>query len=31
VLGLASRMEAPTYEALYDGTWAHPNQDDHCL
>jgi transposase-like protein len=31
VLGLASRGEAPTYEALYDGKWAHPNQDDRCL
>jgi len=31
VLGLASRLEAPTYEALYDGKWVHPNQDNHCL
>src|ERR1035438_216515 len=31
VLGLASRAEAPTYETLYDGKWAHPNQDGHCL
>jgi hypothetical protein len=29
VLGLASRVESPTYAALYDGKWAHPNQDDH--
>jgi len=29
VLGLASQVEAPTYKALYDGEWAHPNQDCH--
>jgi hypothetical protein len=29
VLGLASRVAAPTYAALYDGKWVHPNQDDH--
>jgi transposase-like protein len=31
VLGLAARVKAPTYEALYGGKWAHPNQDNHCL
>lgn len=30
VLGLASRVEAPTYKALYDGKWVHPNQGAHC-
>jgi len=31
VLGLASRVESPTYETLYNGKWAHPNQGDHNL
>lgn len=26
VLGIATRVKAPTYRALYDGTWAHPNR-----
>jgi transposase-like protein len=30
VLGLASRVEAPTYDTLYDGKWVHPNQGAHC-
>jgi hypothetical protein len=24
VLGIAVRVEAPTYDGLYDGTWPHP-------
>ena len=24
VLGIATRVKAPTYAALYDGTWIHP-------
>ena len=31
VLGLAARVKAPTYEALYGGKWVHPTQDNHCL
>lgn len=27
VLGIATRVEAPTYEALYSGEWTHPNQE----
>jgi len=23
-LGIATRVTAPTYGGLYDGTWAHP-------
>ena len=23
-LGIATRVKAPTYVGLYDGTWAHP-------
>jgi transposase-like protein len=26
VLGIATRVKAPTYRALYDGKWAHPNR-----
>lgn len=26
VLGIATRVEGPTYAALYDGKWAHPNR-----
>jgi transposase-like protein len=25
VLGIATRVKAPTYRALYDGKWRHPN------
>lgn len=25
VLGIATRVQGPTYAALYDGKWAHPN------
>ena len=25
VLGLAARQEGPTYDALYEGKWAHRN------
>lgn len=25
VLGIATRVQGPTYGALYDGTWAHPS------
>lgn len=26
VLGIATRVEGPTYAALYDGKWVHPNR-----
>lgn len=26
VLGLAATVEGPTYDALYDGKWTHPNR-----
>jgi hypothetical protein len=25
VLGIATRVQGPTYASLYDGKWAHPN------
>jgi transposase-like protein len=25
VLGIATRVQGPTYQSLYDGKWAHPN------
>jgi hypothetical protein len=24
VLGIATRVQGPTYASLYDGKWAHP-------
>jgi hypothetical protein len=27
LLGIATRVEAPTYDALYSGAWTHPNQE----
>jgi transposase-like protein len=27
LLGIATRVEAPTYDALYSGEWTHPNQE----
>jgi hypothetical protein len=26
LLGIATRVEGPTYKALYDGKWTHPNR-----
>ena len=26
VLDIATRVEGPTYAALYDGKWVHPNR-----
>ena len=28
LLGIGTRVEAPTYEALYSGEWVHPNPRD---
>jgi transposase-like protein len=27
LLGIATRVEAPTYDALYSGEWTHPSQE----